>query len=478
MPEGAVRSTCRTIRVQLTRHFDQFTWITNTNYPLFRHLSSKRIGRMKNWLSIILLFPAFFAEAQITFRSLEDALQYADQHAVPIKSGQIGEQIARLEVREAQSNRLPVIGASLGYTDNITLQPALVPAQFFNPTAPEGELQELTFGTKYQYQRTLQVSWDIVNVQKKFATQRAKMGVEEATQQKQVNRINTYNQLANTYYSILLTQESIRIYAENLEVSQTLLEQATGKYQEGVLSRAEVNQTEIKHRQNTMVLERAKNSLEQLYIQLQSQLNTTESIRITDSPDQFVLESRAINTPHPEVIWEEKKLDVYEATLKQQKSSRWPTLSLVYQNNKIWATNEFMGFSSAIDQPQQFFGAQINFANMFNFSTKPKVEQTKKQIALQGLILENTRKTKNHEDELLQLQWDKALVQLNEARKILTLQEENDTHAANRYERGISSLDQRLNQYEYLLQAQDQYLQSLADFSLAQYQLFIRQYNF
>lgn len=433
---------------------------------------------MKHWFCLLLLTSTSFAKAQVTFESFEEILLYADQHAVSIRSGLLSEQIAESAVKESKANRLPTIGASLGYTDNITLQPALVPAQFFNPSASEGELQELTFGTKYQYSRGFQATWDIIHFQKKFATQIAEIGVEEAQWQTEVNRFRTYHQLANTYYSILLTQESIGIYEENLNVSEVLLAKATEKYEEGILSISDVQQTEIKHQQNRMALDGANNQLKQLYIQLQSQLNTTQDIVITDDPGTFVLQSREITSIHPEVTWEETKLKAYESSLKQQKSSRIPTVNLVYQNNKIWATDDFMDFSSVIDQPQQLFGVQVNFANLFNFGTKQKIAQSELQVERQNLMLEQTRVAKLQEDQLLQLQWDRAIIQLNESRKILELQKNNDVHAANRYQGGITSLDQRLQQYENLLQAQDAYLQCLADFSLAQYQIFIRQRPF
>lgn len=433
---------------------------------------------MKKWLLIGLLVPPFFAKAQVNFNSFEQLLQYADKQAVSIRSGWMGEQLARSEVRAASANRLPSIGATLGYIDNITLQPALVPAQFFNPTAAEGELQELTFGTKYQYSGGVQAAWDVVNFQKKFAVHTAKISVEEAQLLTEVNRYNTYHQLANTYYSILLTQESIQIYEENLKVSDQLLEHTKEKYEDGVCAIFDVNQIEIKHRQNQLVLDRTKNNLSQLYLQLQSQLNTTENITISDQPEKFVLESRAINNPHPEVQYQEKKLEVYQSNLKQQKASRLPTVSLLYQNNIIYATDDFMNFGSAIDQPQQLFGVQINFSNLFNFSTAQRIEQSQKQIELQNLLLESTQVAKNYEDQRMQLQWDEAVIQLNENRKILALEEENDVHAANRYEEGITSLDQRLNQYTNVLLAQDKYLQSLAEFALIQYQIFIRQHNF
>jgi outer membrane protein len=48
-------------------------------------------------------------------------------------------------------------------------------------------------------------------------------------------------------------------------------------------------------------------------------------------------------------------------------------------------------------------------------------------------------------------------------------------HAENKYNSGITSLNERLDSYEDLLNAQNAYLQSLASYTLAKYKLNIRQ---
>lgn len=433
---------------------------------------------MKNWIILVSTIASFSAQAQVSFQSFEDVLRFADAHAIAIKASALNEQIAQTEKKEVQSSRLPSLHASLGYTDNITLQPALVPAQFFNPTAPEGELQELTFGTKYQYNWGLQAQWDVVNFQRKFAVETTTTKVEEMRWQTEVSRFNVYQQLASTYYAILLTQESIQIYTENLSVSEAIYTHTQDQFRNGLVTQSELNLAEIKVRQNRSALASAKNNYQQFYTQLQHQLNTTQDITIHDDPDAFILDSRTIASTHPEIKLEEVRLQQFESVWKQQKAAQLPTLSLVYQNNKTFAVDNFMDFSNTIEQPQQLFGVSLNLINFGNFNNRHRISKSKKQVELQALHLENTRSIKEQEDALLQLQWDQALIQLNENKKILALQKENDRHANHRYQAGITSLDQRLKQYEELLRAQDLYLQSLAAFTLSQYQIFIRQHNF
>lgn len=433
---------------------------------------------MKTLVLVILLLGSIPTLAQIEFTSLQEVLTYADLRAINIRSSLIGEQIAQTERKEAISNLIPSVGASLGYNDNITLQPTLVPAQLFNPSAPEGSFDELTFGTKYVYSFGVQAQWDLLNFQKWFALQVANVEVETSKINSEVSRFQIYNQLASLYYSILLTQESITIYEENLRVSESILSSTNEKYQNGTINEAELNLAKIRKLQNQRNLSLAKGNLDQFYLQLQSQLNTSETITIADSPDRFMLKSTQIVSLHPEIALQESEMQKYQILLKQTKALRYPSLSLFYQNNTNWATDNFLDFENSNTLPQQIFGVNISVSGLLSGTIQQKINQTEQRIQLQQLQLENTRLVKQLDDELLQIELQNAADQLREYEQILDLQTQNDAHAANRYESGLISLDQRLDQYDDLLSTQNSYLQSLAEYTLTRYKIYIRQMDF
>ena len=336
----------------------------------------------------------------------------------------------------------------------------------------------MVFGRKYLYSTGVQAQWDVLNFQRIFASQTASLQAEASRLQTEKSRFQTYNQLASSYYSILLTQESIEIYEENVQTSATILESARGKYLKGFISEAELNRAQIRHLQNQSNLSLATNNLEQFSLQLQSQLNTREEIILEDSPDQFSLEDAAIQTTHPEVLWQEAEIAKSHAMVKQMKSLQLPALSLVYQYNHNWATDQFMDFSTANKLPQQIFGVSIQVPVFRGFSTRQKINQSVLELEFQQLQLENTRLVKAQEDELLLLQRKQAADQLTNLEKMWQLQQKNDGHAENKYQSGIISLDERLNAYDELLTLQNNYLQSLANYTLAQYKLFLRQLNY
>lgn len=438
---------------------------------------------------IVLLFlvtlniPALFAQnsevdAQIQFKSFQEVLEYADEHALQIQSAIIGEQMANARKKDAQSFLYPSVNAAADYNNNLTLQPTLVPAEIFNPNAPAGTFEEFTFGKQHVYSAGVQAQWNILNFQQLFASQTANIIDKQSKLNTQKSKFTTYNMLASTYYSIILTQEAIAIYEENLKVSEAIYNSTKEKFEKGVVSEVALNSAEIKQLENSKRLNQATTNLNRFHNQLQSQLNTSQQIRILDTPKNFSLTNNSLQTTHPEVSWQEMEVDKNKSILKESKALLLPSVSLNYQYNYSWATDTFTGFSSASELPQQFLGVQLKIPVFNGHSSRQKIKHSKLELQQQQLQLESTKLATQKEDELLLLDIKHYAEELAENLTILELMQKNDGHAENQYQSGIASLDNRLDTYEDLLKAQDNYLQSLAAFTLAEYKVYIRQIDF
>jgi outer membrane protein TolC len=190
-----------------------------------------------------------------------------------------------------------------------------------------------------------------------------------------------------------------------------------------------------------------------------------------------MLDELLVKSTHPEVLLKEAEITKQEALIKQTKALRLPVFSLSYQNARNWAGQEFFNLSSINNLSNQVFGANISIP-IGNFSTKQKIKQSKLEFDINKMDLENTKLVKNKEDELLKMRLNQAERQLHQKENILRLQNSNDKHAENKYQKEIISLDERLNHYEDLLSSQDAYLQTLGTLTIAKYQLYIRTLNY
>jgi outer membrane protein len=263
-----------------------------------------------------LLF-GFSTGAQTEFSSIEDLFAYADENSLVLKNSGLNEQLYLSKNQESKADLLPNVDIGFGFNDNIALQPSLLPAQIFDPTAPEGEFTEITFGTKFTYSQNLNVQWDILNFQKIFSVEISKSDLLKSQANTELNRFNLYNQLASTYYSIILTQEAVEIYKENAATSETILENALNQLKKGVISESEYNRALINNRQINAQLSSNENALQQYYVQLQSQLHTDSIISINDDFDGFILSELSSFQTHPEILVQEADLMSVESQLSK-----------------------------------------------------------------------------------------------------------------------------------------------------------------
>ncbi|QES90682.1 TolC family protein [Rhizosphaericola mali] len=437
---------------------------------------------MKKIFFIVFLLFTFSARSQLQFYSLPELLQYADSNAIVIKNAQIQQRISSARQKDAKSFLYPTINGSAGFNDNLTLQPTLVPAQLFNANAPEGSFKEMKFGKQYLYSTGVQLQWNILDFQKIFASKTAAIQVKADISNSQLVKFNTYNQLASTYYSILMDKEAIKIYQKNVQVATDIQNVANEKYNKGIISEADYNQAQIQNIKCKRDLENTQQDLTTLFKQLQTQINFSDSIAIpledsTEKSDERLNADHDF-PEHPEIAWQKTQLELANASLKESEALRTPSISAGYQYNYGWAMNSFSDFNGASHLPQQYVALKLNLPIFTGFSTKQKIIQSKLQVQQQALQLENMRLTENKQDQILVIQFSQALSQLQKNKALLDLQERNDFHYANQYNSGILSLDSRLTKYKDLLTAQNDYLQSLANYKLYEYRLYIRQLNF
>lgn len=432
------------------------------------------------WRSSVLLLAhllvSFSIDAQTEFSSIQELFAFADDNSLILKNSGLNEKLYVSKNKESKADLLPDINANFSFNDNITLQASLLPSQIFDPDAPEGEFTEITFGTKYTYGQNLDVQWDILNFQKIFKIEISKSDLLKSQANTELNRFNLYNQLASTYYSIILTQAAIGIYEENVATSDTILENALNQLNKGSISESEYNRALINNKQIKAQLTSNENALQQYYVQLQSQLHTENILTVNDDFHHFNISDSTVFQTHPEILLLEADLASVESQLKQAKATIYPSLSMFYQQGTTWATDDLINFSNANILPKQVFGLNLNIT--LDFSRMKTVEQSKIMIEQQELEIESSTLEIEKEDELLQLQLAQGYSQLEDDQQILALQTENDQHTENLYEKGIISLDQRLDNYKDLLNAQNSYLNSLAALTLSKYKTYLRQIDF
>ena len=133
---------------------------------------------MKQRIVFILVFTCCrycVLQAQHTFSSLKEVWTYAEAHNVQVGSSYAQMQIAAGSVRQAQNNFLPGVSLNGGLTDNVSIQPTLVPAELFG--GEPGTFVEETFGKRYNYNAGVNAQLDLINTTNWFTLRGARSNI-------------------------------------------------------------------------------------------------------------------------------------------------------------------------------------------------------------------------------------------------------------------------------------------------------------
>ncbi|OMP78596.1 TolC family protein [[Flexibacter] sp. ATCC 35208] len=424
---------------------------------------------------ILCCFCALPVSAQLSFSSVQDIWKYADAHNIQITSANASDKEATLNVRQAKGALLPTVSANGNYTDNIKLQSTLIPAHLFDQTAPDGTFYEATFGKRYNYNAAANVQLDLINTKNWFAIKTAKLDKEIANLNIQKTKRDLYEQLANIYYSYLLANEAEKLSLSNAATMDTVFSSVLRKYNDGFVSEVTMNNAAInKEKAAKNLLTATQNKLLQLN-NLQQLLNTGDSIDISEQNATPYIPQPFGTDPDVTIAYEE--LLKSQAQWQSSKAAYVPTLSAVYQYNRLISTDHFMQFSNSNDLPSQYWGLRLSVpifsGNSRHYNVqKAKIDMELKQQQYQSAGLQSQLTNQN-----ILISYNTAFKDLEKAKGILAMYRSNDKHATQLLDEGTISIDDRLRYYSDMITNQQEYLQSLSDYFIQSYRLKIRTVN-
>lgn len=413
--------------------------------------------------------------AQLSFSSVQDVWKYADAHNIQVTAATASGKEAALAVRQAKGALLPTISANGNYIDNIRLQSTLIPAQLFDQNAPSGTFYEATFGKRYNYNAAANVQLDLVNTQNWFAIKTARLDKEIATLNIQKTKRDLYEQLANIYYSYLLANEAEQLSIANAITMDTVFASVQRKYNDGQVSEVSMNNAAInKEKAVKNLVAATQNKLLQLN-NMQQLLNTGDSIAITEQSMAPYFPQPFATDPNVTIAYAEMLKS--KAQWQASKAAYAPTLSAVYQYNRMITTDHFMQFSNSNDLPSQYWGLRLSVPVFSGNSRHYNVQKTKIDLALKQQQYQSASLQSQLTNENVLISYNTAFKDLEKAKDILAMYRSNDIHATQLLNEGSISIDDRLKYYSDMITNQQEYLQSMSDYFIQSYRLQIRTIN-
>lgn len=269
--------------------------------------------------------------------TLDEVVEYALVQSPIIRQALIDQEIGDRDIKSQLADWYPLITASAAGAYNIKLQQQIIGDQL------------ITFGQKYNSNILLQADQTLFNRDQLFASKSSRYYRQQLQQVVENARINTVVDVSKAFYSILLSEEQIKILDQNLDRLEKQYRDAYSRFEAGLVDktdyqRASIALTNVKSDRN-----RVANSFESKYDYLKQLMGYPDSLdfRIEfdiqgaagkigeDAADPLVLENRV------EYQLMQTQQTLNEIQTGYEKWNYLPQLSAYYRYNWNYFNSNF-----------------------------------------------------------------------------------------------------------------------------------------
>ncbi len=419
---------------------------------------------MKNNLLLIILFLSFCVYSQEinidkTNFSLSDAQLYALEYSKEVQNAEIDIIIARKKIWETTAIGLPQLNGKVEYQNMLKIPTQLIP----DFTGQSNEKMPVQFGTKHN------ASWGVTLSQLVFSgeyivgLQAAKVYKELSEKQAVKTEFQIYENIANSYFTVLIAKENLKILQELFVNVEKLYYETVEINKVGLIEDTDVDQvllskTNLKNSINSV--ERQIDLANKL-LKLQMGIDINKDIKLTNDLNSIISDvnvnklfysvfDNVDNIDFQLMLTQEK---MSELSLKREKSTFLPSLSAFYSYKKNSMNDKFKFSNGSTWYPTEIIGLTLNVPIFGSGQKIAKVQQRK-------LELIKIQNQKEQFSNAISLEYQQALSNLKNSKESHDNQEKSLELAKKIYDKTLLKYKEGMATSMELNQAQNQYLEN------------------
>lgn len=428
---------------------------------------SRRLLAVLAGLGVMLfvLLPAKAPAAQVpkTF-SLLQAQEFAVANNYNTLKSEMEVSVTEKKIRETVGAGLPQVSSSIGYMNNLELPTVLIP-DFFNDPNDRIEVQ---FGTQHNANVNLQIQQLVFNgsyfvglATSRILKRLAKEGLERT-------KLDVMETVSQTYYLILVSQESEKIIQGNLKNLEKTLFEIRERYKEGFVEETDADVIQISVTALENSLQNLKKQTETAYqlLKFQMGIDLSEEITLTDSLEDIITEQdikEALtdgfdlkdNVDYRLIQTQER---LAEMNFKNEKAKYWPTVGAYYTLTWNAQRNSFNFFNFGEKwYRSQVVGVNLNIPVFKSGAQRARVQQA-------SVALDQARQTTLQVSQALLLEETQAKNTLSSAYENFINVRDNMELSKKVYHKTLIKYQEGLASSTDLTQANDRYLAAQASY--------------
>lgn len=413
-----------------------------------------------------------FAQETQSF-SLSEAQSFALEHNYDKVNAESDLLIAKKKVWETTGIGLPQVNFEAKLQNFIDLPTSLVPANAFNPNAPEGEFAELKFGTNYNNVATISANQLLFDGSYLVGLRAARVYKEFSEKNVAKTEIQVKEDVAQAYYLVLVAKENKTILAEIASTTAKLLDETTKIYQEGFVEEQNVDQLKLTLNEinNSLADAERQLSIANNLLKFQIGYEIKNNIETTDNLDDLL----KLATPENGIS---KEFDIsnnidYQMTkvneklmklnFNKEKFSFAPSIAAFFSHSQQNMSDNFDAFSGGKYYPQTLWGISLNLPIISGGTRLAKMGQAKVEYLKAQTTAKKVEQSLMLQAERSQAEYSSALSIYNNQKEGVQLAKKINNQSMIKYNEGIiSSLELAQTQNQYL-ESEGKYIKSLLD---------------
>ena len=403
------------------------------------------------------------AQERKTFSNLNEVLTFAKQRNYLFKNAELQTKLADLTIKTAFGNVFnPRVPVSFQLIDNTQQQRSFLPGEVFGQAA--GTVRGVVIGQQYSAIFSVQPQFEILNLAGRQQIKSAKINQLITDNQNKITEQRTYDQINAIYFNIVSFQGQMDIIKQNITIADTILKITKNRFNEGISRKQEANEAEVN-------LINLQDKLEQLQLNIKIQEESlalffensiypkiTQSVDIYGNNNETMQTNNTLQTQNTAL-----QLQMVQQDLRVAKAQNLPTLSFVSSFNWQNLSNDFFFHANSNGIAYNYVGLRANWDLPTTVSKISTLKNKQFQSEILKTTAEHTAKETETKNRQMILDYDKAVAQLQNLKKIVLLKEDTYAKNLNQYQERILGLDKLLISQNELLIAKLNVVGALAN---------------
>jgi len=406
-----------------------------------------------------------YAQDSTLVLSLEQAKSLAIQQNKTVLNAKLDIVSAKKKIWETTATGLPQISSTFSHNYNIDIPVTLVPAQIFNPQAPAGTYMAMKFGTEHNTKFGVSATQLIFSGEYIVGLQAAKTFKQLSEINEQRTEADVKEMVVQSYYLVLIAQETESILDSNLQFTKNILKQTIAMKNQGFLEETDADQIQINvsNLENAILSIQRQKIIAQNLLKFQLGIDFATNVILTNKlPELLNLDNAQslINEPlnietHLDYQLIKTQVHLQQLNVKREKSTFLPNIAAFYNHQASMMGDKIQWF----DDNGKWYPA-----NIVGFSINIPIFSSGQRLMKVGEANIELEKVKNQQWQTQQnliMQEIQAKTELKDALDSYKTNQSNQLLAKKIYKRTKEKFQKGMVSSMDLTQTQLQYLNSV-----------------